>query len=181
MSDKEHQETIQEVQRLAQVFHFALTIEGCSLLAKSADVVKSLEDQSRKLEETKQSCESIPGLKDQMIASLAKTSKILQAIQALTAGFKELDKIASGVNDISSAIQEQRILQQRRHDEEERSRVLRWLSTMSFEAKHRQHSELHQNGTSSWFVEDDTFVRWMKGVGSRVLWCSGIPGAGRLI
>lgn len=51
LSEREHRDTVGDIHRYTHIFHFALTIEGCSLLAKSStEVGDSLKEQSQKLE-----------------------------------------------------------------------------------------------------------------------------------
>jgi ankyrin repeat protein len=72
-----------------------------------------------------------------------------------------------------------RRLEEQERDEEERRKVLAWLSPLSFEAKHRQVSELRQGSTGLWFLEHETFIQWKTAQKDLVLWSSGIPGAGK--
>ncbi|KAF2242113.1 hypothetical protein BU26DRAFT_378226, partial [Trematosphaeria pertusa] len=64
------------------------------------------------------------------------------------------------------------------HEEEERRMILSWLSPLSYEARQQQLLDRHQAGTGSWLLEHEKFQRWRTTKGS-VLWCSGIPGAGK--
>jgi hypothetical protein len=66
--------------------------------------------------------------------------------------------------------------QQEWHTAEENYKILRWLSQLSFEEKHRDVlSKLHP-GTGQWLLDLAEFKAWMEGeIGSQPnMWCPGI-------
>ncbi|KAF2121753.1 hypothetical protein BDV96DRAFT_639840 [Lophiotrema nucula] len=180
LTEKEHREAIEDIQRFAQIFHFALNIEGRSLLARTtAEARSALQEQAQRLEETKKFCESIPGLGTKIDSSLDEVTKISVAVQELAAHAVQVESIARQVTGLEAAVAEKFACQDEKDDEELQRRILRWLSPLSFEAKHRQLSNHHQSGTGAWFIQDPIYMNWKQCSGDRNLWCSGIPGAGK--
>jgi hypothetical protein len=66
------------------------------------------------------------------------------------------------------------------HRNEEFSDIIRWLSPLNFEARHRDIFSKHQEGTGQWLLDDTQFVEWQTSQ-SRLLWCYGAPGAGKTV
>jgi hypothetical protein len=177
LAEKEHRETIAEIQRYTKVFHFALTVEGCALAAKSAaETAVALEEQIRKIEDIEKHCSAFPDLVAQSGESLAQISTIMSLIQSIPNNASELASISQGISQLKIAATNQ----ERRYNEEYRKAMLEWLSPISFEKKQRKLFELHHRDTGGWFLQHDEFVQWRATKGS-VLWCSGIPGAGKSV
>ncbi|EED17209.1 tankyrase, putative [Talaromyces stipitatus ATCC 10500] len=63
----------------------------------------------------------------------------------------------------------------------ERDNVLEKLSTHSFHEKQRDTFEKHSEATGQWLLESTEFQQWFNGNQSSVLWCYGIPGAGKSV
>ncbi|KAK5991138.1 putative serine/threonine-protein kinase fhkC [Cladobotryum mycophilum] len=61
---------------------------------------------------------------------------------------------------------------------DEAQAILRWISPLTFRQRHVAILEGVQPETGSWLLEHDTFQSWLKGIIS-ILWCPGIPGAGK--
>ncbi|KAJ7590173.1 hypothetical protein C8J56DRAFT_1025329 [Mycena floridula] len=57
---------------------------------------------------------------------------------------------------------------------------LDWISKLDFQATQRQTFQKHTAGTGEWFLKSQEFVDWKDGT-TKVLWCPGIPGAGKTI
>ncbi|KAJ7585110.1 Pfs, NACHT and ankyrin domain protein [Mycena floridula] len=57
---------------------------------------------------------------------------------------------------------------------------LNWISKLDFQATQRQTFEKHAVQTGEWFLKRQEFVDWKDGK-TKVLWCPGIPGAGKTI
>ena len=65
----------------------------------------------------------------------------------------------------------------------ERQTIIDWLSSLSkvsFTNKHHDCLSRRQEGTGSWILESVEFKSWVQGKG-KLLWCSGMPGAGKSI
>lgn len=74
------------------------------------------------------------------------------------------------------------------HQEQERLRtlaseerdVIHWLSPLDFFSKQNDALSRRQEGTGQWLLETVEFQSWLDAAG-KVLWCPGIPGAGKTI
>ncbi|RMJ18522.1 hypothetical protein CDV36_001849 [Fusarium kuroshium] len=66
---------------------------------------------------------------------------------------------------------------------EENKTVLAWLSNMSFEDTHRAVLAKRHPNTAQWFLDKDEFTQWRDGQSdtTSVLWCPGMPGAGKTV
>ncbi|KAN0073009.1 hypothetical protein V8E54_009123 [Elaphomyces granulatus] len=58
--------------------------------------------------------------------------------------------------------------------------IVDWISTLNFSTKQNDFFGRHQEGTGEWMLQDVTFKKWLDGT-ERVLWCPGLPGAGKTI
>jgi len=65
-------------------------------------------------------------------------------------------------------------------EDEERQKILAWVSSMDFLGKHCDISDKCQPGTGKWLLNTDAFKQWQSGRG-QVLWCPGMPGAGKTV
>jgi hypothetical protein len=57
--------------------------------------------------------------------------------------------------------------------EEERKKIIDWLSPINFFLQHEDISQMREKGTGGWLLADPVFQRWESGSGS-TLWCCGI-------
>ncbi|KAM0218304.1 hypothetical protein ACHAQI_001492 [Fusarium lateritium] len=57
--------------------------------------------------------------------------------------------------------------------DEEATKIISWISPISFHAKHIDVLERVEPGTGTWLLEHDTFKSWLRG-DINVLWCPGI-------
>ncbi|KAF4978531.1 hypothetical protein FZEAL_5103 [Fusarium zealandicum] len=62
--------------------------------------------------------------------------------------------------------------------DDETQKIILWTSPISFRAKHVDVLESVQSGTGAWLLSHETFRSWVNGDIS-ILWCPGIPGAGK--
>lgn len=66
--------------------------------------------------------------------------------------------------------------------DEEARKIIRWISSISFRARHADVLESVQPGTGTWLLHHEMFRSWVKG-NIDILWCPGIrafPVAGAL-
>ncbi|ELR06088.1 hypothetical protein VC83_07746 [Pseudogymnoascus destructans] len=63
----------------------------------------------------------------------------------------------------------------------ERDNLLARLSTLDFHEKHRDIFAKHHQGTGQWLLKTDEFQRWSTAKKPSMLWCPGIPGAGKTV
>ncbi|KAM0799116.1 ankyrin repeat-containing domain protein [Usnea florida] len=66
------------------------------------------------------------------------------------------------------------------HRNEEMRRIISWISPLNFPSKHQDIFAKHQKGTGSWLFNDPKFLAWKTGK-ERILWCPGVPGAGKTV
>ncbi|KAK2880075.1 hypothetical protein FQN49_000589 [Arthroderma sp. PD_2] len=61
---------------------------------------------------------------------------------------------------------------------DEAQAIIRWISPLAYRQRHGEILDGVQPGTGSWLLNHETFRSWVKG-DIDVLWCPGIPGAGK--
>ncbi|KAJ7692540.1 ankyrin repeat-containing domain protein [Mycena rosella] len=64
--------------------------------------------------------------------------------------------------------------------EEERTKILDWLSPINFFQRHAEISAVRQEGTGHWLLADVCFKEW-KAESGGILWCRGISGVGKTV
>ncbi|KAL7939595.1 hypothetical protein V8C35DRAFT_287105 [Trichoderma chlorosporum] len=57
-------------------------------------------------------------------------------------------------------------------------KIIQWISPLSFRARHVNVLDSVQPGTGMWLLKHTTFLDWIKSKAG-ILWCPGIPGAGK--
>ncbi|KAJ0413510.1 hypothetical protein BJY00DRAFT_319712 [Aspergillus carlsbadensis] len=67
---------------------------------------------------------------------------------------------------------------QARQEEEQKQKVISWLGALLFREQHVAILDSVQPGTGRWFINHDTVRTWLEGKTSMV-WCPGLPGAGK--
>ena len=60
-----------------------------------------------------------------------------------------------------------------KHGDEERRKILRWLSPDDFERTHERHLKKRFEKTGQWLLDDPRFISWENGLQSSLLWCHG--------
>lgn len=58
--------------------------------------------------------------------------------------------------------------------------VVKWLSPLDFSSKQNDALSRRQEGTGQWLLKSTEFRSWLDTAGT-VLWCPGMPGAGKTI
>ncbi|KAJ7143051.1 ankyrin repeat-containing domain protein [Mycena epipterygia] len=61
-----------------------------------------------------------------------------------------------------------------------REEIIDWYSPLNFFPRQADIFGTHQPGTGKWFLEHHSFEEWKSGTGG-ILWCSGMPGAGKTV
>ncbi|KAI9853123.1 MAG: hypothetical protein M1824_001536 [Vezdaea acicularis] len=69
---------------------------------------------------------------------------------------------------------------ERQDQELEQQRIIEWLSPLNFFKTQIDVSQKRQDGTGQWLLESKEFVTWVSTPGD-ILWCSGMPGAGKTV
>ncbi|KAJ7926779.1 hypothetical protein B0H13DRAFT_2313276 [Mycena leptocephala] len=65
-------------------------------------------------------------------------------------------------------------------DAAKRDAIIEWLSPLNFFIRQQDISNARHPGTGEWLLDDLKFQDWKSNTGG-VLWCSGIPGAGKTV
>ncbi|KAJ7795316.1 ankyrin repeat domain-containing protein [Mycena olivaceomarginata] len=65
-------------------------------------------------------------------------------------------------------------------EDTKRRTIIEWLSPLNFFLRQQDISKTRQQGTGEWLLDDPKFKGWKSNPG-QVLWCSGIPGAGKSV
>jgi len=79
-----------------------------------------------------------------------------------------------------------RVIQQQAQELRETQRtqelrdILAWLSPLDFVAKHDVIRSRHEQGTCQWLLDSVAFKDWENAT-TRLLWCPGVPGAGKTV
>lgn len=66
-----------------------------------------------------------------------------------------------------------------RSDDQERHKIAEWISSTNYAAYQADCLSERQEGTGQWLLDTTEFCEWVKNTG--VLYCPGIPGAGKTI
>nr|GAT56152.1 predicted protein [Mycena chlorophos] len=59
-------------------------------------------------------------------------------------------------------------------------KILDFLSPINFRQRQQEIFQTKEDGTGNWFLQEPKFLEW-KSNSDHVLWCSGIPGAGKTV
>ncbi|KAF7344146.1 Ankyrin [Mycena venus] len=70
--------------------------------------------------------------------------------------------------------------QEQDRDAEMRDKIIRWYSPLNFFLRQGQIYSTRQPGTGQWLLDDTKFRAWESGTGN-ILWCHGMPGAGKTV
>ncbi|KAF2246944.1 hypothetical protein BU26DRAFT_385528, partial [Trematosphaeria pertusa] len=63
----------------------------------------------------------------------------------------------------------------------EKKDFLRWLDGIDFNEDHEATLGKRHPGTGQWFINRDEFQQWYRSGRSTLLWCWGMPGAGKSV
>lgn len=64
----------------------------------------------------------------------------------------------------------------------EKQDLLNWLSVLNVQAQHDKIQAARTQHTGTWFLRDETFLRWRGDrAESHLLWCHGLPGSGKTV
>ena len=61
----------------------------------------------------------------------------------------------------------------------ERSKILQWISPIPYIQHHNQARRDVLAGTGTWFLKDETVLRWLSSSSSSIMWLHGIAGSGK--
>ncbi|KAJ7444029.1 ankyrin repeat-containing domain protein [Mycena latifolia] len=83
-------------------------------------------------------------------------------------------------NAILATVTEQGRTQQERDKAAEEKEILNWITSLNFFRRQADVFRAWQKGTGEWLLSDAKFKNWKLGARG-VLWCRGIPGAGKTV
>jgi hypothetical protein len=67
-----------------------------------------------------------------------------------------------------------------RQDDQDRQKILDWLTPIDYWAQQRDYLKRRQAGTGQWLLDSAQYQAWLK-TNKQTLFCPGIPGAGKTI
>ena len=179
---KEHQQIISATLRWIHTFQFALTIEGCVLLSKTAgEVSVTLNYQLRTLDETKKIAHIVPDLLRSSEKASDSIKEVLKAVSSLAEFQKSMTSLGGTIQNIERIALESREQDCRESKERKKQEVLQWLSRLDFRPKQLDILSRRTPSTGEWLLVENKFKSWVDGSGSSLLFCSGIPGAGKTV
>ncbi|KAE8361128.1 hypothetical protein BDV27DRAFT_148101 [Aspergillus caelatus] len=87
-----------------------------------------------------------------------------------------MENVATTLNHVDEGIKKLRDTMESTY----RQKVLEWLSPFDYENRQGDAFSQHQKGTGTWFIESETFQKWVQDP-KQTLLCQGIPRAGKTI
>ncbi len=179
---KEHQQVIFAISRWISTFQFALTVDGCALLSKTAGEVSAiLNYQLKTLDETKKIAHIVPGLLQSTEKAANSINEVLNAVSSLAELQKDVASLGKTVQNIERIALETREQESQELKERKKQEVLQWLSPLDFRPKQLDILSRRTPSTGEWLLVEENFKSWVGGSGSSCLFCSGIPGAGKTV
>jgi hypothetical protein len=114
---------------------------------------------------------------------LSKTSDdIVEILTSQLKNIKQLDAIESRTSSLESRLQNQESRLADAHEQEERSRILSWLSEYDYEQKHKYVRSPRVPDTGGWLFSTQEYETWYKSTGNEsILWCHGDQGVGKSV
>ena len=119
-------------------------------------------------------------------AAILKTSKdIAETVNAVRIAQEihqnETYEIAQGIKGIQSYQEGKVRLSRDKEDIKKKQDILSALTTIDFEASHADISSRRAKDTGQWIVMSPEYVNWRDKDHPTILWCPGIPGAGKTV
>ncbi|KAH0608757.1 uncharacterized protein H6S33_001891 [Morchella sextelata] len=90
---------------------------------------------------------------------------------------KTLESVVYPISRIESKLDKLFIMMQ----DDERSKVLGWISNMSFKEHHILVNSLRHPDTGKWLLEKESFLQWKKPDSKSLFWLHGPPGSGKTL
>ena len=117
------------------------------------------------------------------LAILHTTQDVAETLNTIRAEQKQQGQASRVLGDNIKRIQNSTDLETLRvRDRENHDRkqlMLSKLTSIDFEATHADISSRRVKDTGHWLLESPAYKSWHDGNSSRVLWCPGVPGAGK--
>ncbi|KAK4452241.1 ankyrin repeat-containing domain protein [Podospora aff. communis PSN243] len=87
--------------------------------------------------------------------------------------------VKQGLTDVKGDVRKVLSDAATKRDDQKFQQVTAWLSSVDCKARHVDSLSRWQPGTGAWFLSHPRFQQWLVGDTDRILWCSGLPGAGK--
>lgn len=109
-------------------------------------------------------------------------ARTLDAVQvSMEAQGREAQQVAKDVDHIRLHYDDEVQKSRDREKYERKQTLLAQLTTIDFNATHADISSRRAQNTGSWLLERPEYISWQSKKSSSVLWCRGIPGAGKTV
>ncbi|KAL4879895.1 hypothetical protein BJY04DRAFT_219700 [Aspergillus karnatakaensis] len=106
---------------------------------------------------------------------VAETKRAADVLSSISNTVNRIGEDVDTIRDSVSSIHYSQQVQLRKY-------IREWLSVIDYEAIHTDVHRNYQEGTGIWFLDDRRFQAWISeeaSQSSRMLYCPGIPGAGK--
>ncbi|KAI9894307.1 MAG: hypothetical protein M1814_003063 [Vezdaea aestivalis] len=160
---EEHKELIATLSRYVGLFQMSMNVDGLNLLSNS------LENVAKDIKGLKGVVAALASNPEDAALRVKQLDDVLQSPPPLT-------QVAPTIHESSTSINKLR----KHMEQEEDKQVLAWLSPLTFWARHQDILAKRQTGTCEWLLNHSTFNSWVQG-DVNILWCPGIPGAGKTV
>ncbi|KAJ7218731.1 ankyrin repeat-containing domain protein [Mycena rebaudengoi] len=158
-----------KIERFKTVLNAWLLLDTLDAGQKNHSQIR--QDQYRLLTEVKSLAQNEQDYHDSAGSALSEISKTLSS----SSNTQRQDNYRI-LTEVRNVAQDQREAM----DSAEREKIIDWLSPLNFFARHADIFGTRQEGTGRWLLEDPRFRTWLLSPGE-IIWCSGIPGAGKTV
>ncbi|KAM0412857.1 hypothetical protein ACHAPD_007905 [Fusarium lateritium] len=83
------------------------------------------------------------------------------------------------LRDIASLFDGEMLQLWKHLNEDERCKILQWVSDIPYESDHYIARKGRVDGTGEWLIDHEIYTKWHQSSWSTLLWLNGIPGAGK--
>ena len=117
------------------------------------------------------------------LAILHTTQHVSETLNMIRAEQKQQEQasrvLGENVTSIQDSIDLEKLRLRDRENYDRRQLMLSKLTSIDFEATHKDISSRRVEDTGQWLLESPAYKAWHDSKSSRVLWCPGVPGAGK--
>ena len=101
-------------------------------------------------------------------------------LRTVQTGLTDLKEDTTTLVDTTSKIKTDTTILQDHAAMQRKKELLEWICLIDYHEQHRDYLKRHHVGTGQWFLQDTKFREWIQS-GNAILFCPGIPGAGKTI
>jgi hypothetical protein len=114
---------------------------------------------------------------------LSRTSDdVLKILEQQLESFRALQALEDKTTQLQDAVKDQTRMLQDERKAKRRENILSCISKLEHDQKHHAVRSPRVEGTGSWLLERQEYVRWRDDVStSNILWCHGIQGSGKSV